>query len=134
MPNTKLCMRLSTFIFALVLLCAICAPPTGADSKLNIMTATTDLAALAQEIGGDKVNVESVARGYQDPHFVEAFLPHAGGEPGGGPEQRSPGPAVVVPVGNPMDDRLGVRLRVEMAAPVVPDVYRRIDYGATPQG
>jgi len=33
------------------------------------MTATTDLAALAQEIGGDKVTVESVARGYQDPHF-----------------------------------------------------------------
>src|SRR5260370_33623379 len=49
------------------------SPPAGrADSKLRIMTATTDLAALAQEIGGDKVEVESVARGYQDPHFVEA--------------------------------------------------------------
>ena len=72
MPNAKLCTRLTTFISALVLLCSICAPPAGADSKLNIMTATTDLAALAQEIGGDKVNVEAVARGYQDPHFVEA--------------------------------------------------------------
>lgn len=57
---------------ALTLFCAACPPPVGAESKLKIMTATTDLAALAQEIGGDKVEVESVARGYQDPHFVEA--------------------------------------------------------------
>ena len=34
--------------------------------------ATTDMAALAQEVGGDKINVESIAKGYQDPHFVEA--------------------------------------------------------------
>jgi zinc/manganese transport system substrate-binding protein len=72
MPNAKLYTGLTAFISALVLLGTICAPPTSADSKLNIMAATTDLAALAQEIGGDKVNVESVARGYQDPHFVEA--------------------------------------------------------------
>src|SRR6202795_984458 len=36
------------------------------------MTATTDLASLAQEVGGDKIEVESIARGYQDPHFVDA--------------------------------------------------------------
>ncbi|MBZ5654780.1 MAG: metal ABC transporter substrate-binding protein [Acidobacteriia bacterium] len=40
--------------------------------KMNVITATTDLAALAQEVGGDKVNIESMAKGYQDPHFVEA--------------------------------------------------------------
>src|SRR5947207_14628260 len=40
--------------------------------KLNVVTATTDLAALAQEVGGDKIKVESIAKGYQDPHFVEA--------------------------------------------------------------
>ena len=62
--------------------------------------------------------------------FPDPFLPHTGGEPGGGPEQRSPGPSVMVPVGNPMDDRLAVRLRVEMAAPVVPDVFRGIDHPA----
>jgi ABC-type Zn uptake system ZnuABC Zn-binding protein ZnuA len=43
-----------------------------AASKLQIMTATTDLASLAQEVGGDRVDVESIARGYQDPHFVDA--------------------------------------------------------------
>src|SRR5262245_28236710 len=41
-------------------------------SKLNVMATTEDLAALAREVGGDKVNVDSIARGYQDPHFVEA--------------------------------------------------------------
>jgi ABC-type Zn uptake system ZnuABC Zn-binding protein ZnuA len=44
----------------------------AAAKKLNVITATTDLASLAQEVGGDKINVESMARGYQDPHFVEA--------------------------------------------------------------
>ena len=40
-------------------------------AKLNVMTATEDLAALAREAGGDKVDVDSIAKGYQDPHFVE---------------------------------------------------------------
>src|SRR3974390_1698427 len=35
------------------------------------MTTTEDLAALAREVGGDKVTVDSIAKGYQDPHFVE---------------------------------------------------------------
>jgi zinc/manganese transport system substrate-binding protein len=47
-------------------------PGARAASKLQIMTATTDLASLAQEVGGDKIEVESIARGYQDPHFVDA--------------------------------------------------------------
>src|SRR5437868_14212627 len=55
---------LSAFVFAAAL-------PAQA-KKLNVMTATTDLASLTQEVGGDKIDVESVARGYQDPHYVEA--------------------------------------------------------------
>ncbi len=46
--------------------------PTAEAKKLNVVTATTDMAALAQEVGGDRVSVESIAKGYQDPHFVEA--------------------------------------------------------------
>jgi zinc/manganese transport system substrate-binding protein len=46
--------------------------PARAAGKLQVMTATTDLASLTQEVGGDKVDVESIARGYQDPHFVDA--------------------------------------------------------------
>ena len=46
--------------------------PASYAKKLNLVTATTDLAALAQEVGGDRVSVDSIAKGYQDPHFVEA--------------------------------------------------------------
>ena len=64
----------SGFVAALVLgLLLEAFLPVGAEAKkLNVVTATTDLAALTQEVGGDKVNVESIAKGYQDPHFVEA--------------------------------------------------------------
>ena len=40
--------------------------------KLNVMTATEDLASIAREVGGDHITVEAIAKGYQDPHFVEA--------------------------------------------------------------
>jgi zinc/manganese transport system substrate-binding protein len=46
------------------------APPARA--AVNVMTTTEDLADLTRQVGGDKVKVESIARGYQDPHFVEA--------------------------------------------------------------
>jgi zinc/manganese transport system substrate-binding protein len=63
--------RILAGLLALALLnCS--SPSTQAANKLSVMTATTDLAALVQEIGGDRVEVDSVARGYQDPHFVEA--------------------------------------------------------------
>lgn len=42
-----------------------------ASAKLNVVAATEDLAALAREVGGDRINVDSIAKGYQDPHFVE---------------------------------------------------------------
>jgi ABC-type Zn uptake system ZnuABC Zn-binding protein ZnuA len=42
-----------------------------AQSKVNVVTSTEDLASIAREVGGDRVNVTALARGYQDPHFVE---------------------------------------------------------------
>jgi len=48
------------------------ATVTHAQGKLNVITTTEDLAAIAREVGGDRIAVESIARGYQDPHFVEA--------------------------------------------------------------
>ena len=41
-------------------------------APLKIVTTTEDLAAIARDIGGDAVTVDAIARGYQDPHFVEA--------------------------------------------------------------
>src|SRR5262245_56074984 len=46
--------------------------PASAQGKITVITTTEDLAAIAREVGGDRVTVESIARGYQDPHFVEA--------------------------------------------------------------
>src|SRR5215470_11917116 len=48
------------------------AASVSAQSKLNVITTTEDLASIAREVGGDHISVESLARGYQDPHFVEA--------------------------------------------------------------
>ena len=41
-------------------------------AAVNVVATTEDLASLAREVGGDKVKVDALARGYQDPHFVEA--------------------------------------------------------------
>jgi zinc/manganese transport system substrate-binding protein len=53
----------------LALLVAACA--YQAAGKLNVISATEDLASIAAEVGGDRITVESIAKGYQDPHFVE---------------------------------------------------------------
>jgi ABC-type Zn uptake system ZnuABC Zn-binding protein ZnuA len=56
----------------LLLLTLVSALPRPAVAALSVVATTEDLAALAREVGGDKVKVEAIARGYQDPHFVEA--------------------------------------------------------------
>lgn len=43
----------------------------AANGKLNVVTTTSDLASITREIGGTLVDVTAIARGYQDPHFVE---------------------------------------------------------------
>jgi zinc/manganese transport system substrate-binding protein len=66
-------LRFTVTIAAMALLVsALFAARLQAASKLKVVTATTDLAALAEEVGGDRIDFESIARGYQDPHFVEA--------------------------------------------------------------
>ncbi len=42
-----------------------------AAAHLKVITTTTDLKALAEAVGGDRVQVESLIKGYQDPHNVE---------------------------------------------------------------
>lgn len=52
-------------------LCALLLAPS-AYGKLNVVATITDFGALAQEIGGDKVKVTSIAKGTEDSHFVDA--------------------------------------------------------------
>src|SRR5438046_3287095 len=48
------------------------AAAASAQGKLTVITSTEDLASIAREVGGDRITVEAIAKGYQDPHFVEA--------------------------------------------------------------
>jgi len=52
-----------------MLLMVAAARPSAA--ALRVVATTEDLASLAREVGGDKVTVVALARGYQDPHFVD---------------------------------------------------------------
>ncbi|MFQ5864761.1 MAG: metal ABC transporter substrate-binding protein [bacterium] len=47
-------------------------PTSFANSKIRVVTSLPDLADITKQIGGDKVDVFAIAKGYQDPHFVDA--------------------------------------------------------------
>src|SRR3954447_15424178 len=51
---------------------ALLAAASPAYAKLNVVATITDFGAIAQEIGGDKVKVTSIAKGTEDQHFVDA--------------------------------------------------------------
>lgn len=42
-----------------------------AHAKLNVVATTPDLGAIAKEIGGDKIELTTMARPTEDPHFVD---------------------------------------------------------------
>jgi zinc/manganese transport system substrate-binding protein len=56
--------------FALLAALALCAPRPAA-AALRVVSSIPTLGSLAKEVGGDRVDVESLGKGYQDPHFVE---------------------------------------------------------------
>lgn len=55
----------------ILLLSALLFFPSSAFAKLNVVTTIPTFAALAQEVGKDQIDVKSIARGDQDPHFLE---------------------------------------------------------------
>jgi len=57
--------------FVVTAAAAAAAGTLSAKGTLKVITSTEDMAALAREVGGDRIAVESLAHGYQDPHFVE---------------------------------------------------------------
>jgi len=48
----------------------------SAHAKLNVVATTWDLGAIAQEIGGDKIELLTLAKPTEDPHFVDANQLH----------------------------------------------------------
>ena len=55
----------------LIALALFAATNVFAADKLKVVTTLSDLASLTKEVGGDRVDVTAIARGYQNPHFVE---------------------------------------------------------------
>jgi zinc/manganese transport system substrate-binding protein len=45
---------------------------TTALAKLNVVATTPDIASIAKEIGGDHIDVTTLAKPTEDPHFVDA--------------------------------------------------------------
>ncbi|MBI2818516.1 MAG: zinc ABC transporter substrate-binding protein [Acidobacteria bacterium] len=72
MKKKNSCWHELRWAVAATLLWWISLGPQAVAKMVNVMTTTEDLASLAREVGGDHAKVESIARGYQDPHFVEA--------------------------------------------------------------
>ena len=52
-----------------MLVAAFCQP---ACAKLNVVATTPDLASIAREIGGDHIELTTLAKPTEDPHFVDA--------------------------------------------------------------
>src|SRR6266480_5434738 len=57
---------------AALALIAIAANRSPASAQLRVVATTPDLASVAREIGGDRVNVVALAKPTEDPHFVDA--------------------------------------------------------------
>ena len=60
------------FSSASAVIFAVGLASTAAEAQLKVVTSTSDLAAIAAEVGGTKVTTRHVSEGYQDPHYVEA--------------------------------------------------------------
>src|SRR5260370_17206130 len=56
----------------LLILCTILACAVSANAKLNVVATLPDFGSLAREIGGDKIDIVTLAKPTEDPHFVDA--------------------------------------------------------------
>jgi zinc/manganese transport system substrate-binding protein len=55
---------------------AIASGGASANAQIRVVATTPDLASVAKEIGGDKVNVVALAKPTEDPHYVDAKPSH----------------------------------------------------------
>jgi zinc/manganese transport system substrate-binding protein len=61
-------MHMRKLLIALVALVTLAG---RAEAKLHVVTTIETFADLARRVGGDRIDVTSLSRGYTDPHFVE---------------------------------------------------------------
>lgn len=56
----------------IIVLFALCVAPLAARADLDVFACEPEWAALAQEIGGERVDAESATTALQDPHYIQA--------------------------------------------------------------
>lgn len=56
----------------ILMICALLLQPMALQAKVNVVATLPVFGALAQEVGGDRVEITTLARGNQDPHFLDA--------------------------------------------------------------
>jgi ABC-type Zn uptake system ZnuABC Zn-binding protein ZnuA len=71
MNTIKFQLTFLSFCILGILLVQTPSPCLAAD-KLNVVTTTTNLASIAESVGGEHVSVASIGSGNEDPHFIEA--------------------------------------------------------------
>jgi len=62
-------MKVTTLLIGHLIIASACS---NALAKLNVVATTPDLAAIAREIGGDHIDITTLAKPTEDPHFVDA--------------------------------------------------------------
>src|SRR5256714_8305174 len=65
-------MKTSSLTTSAVAVCLCLTNTLTAQGRINVVATLPDYAALASEIGGDKVDVTVLAKPTEDPHFVDA--------------------------------------------------------------
>jgi zinc/manganese transport system substrate-binding protein len=60
--------NLLTALFTILLMATAA---NAAKAQIKVVTTLPDLASITKQVGGDKVDVFSIAKGYQNPHFVD---------------------------------------------------------------
>src|SRR5213594_1216422 len=55
-----------------LILSVICNLTFSSEARLNVVATLPDFASLAREVGGDKINIVTLAKPTEDPHFVDA--------------------------------------------------------------
>src|SRR5262245_47245007 len=70
-PSGALVRHLIAVVLVSLSVAGLLVGGAGAASKVRVVTSLPDLKALTEAVGGDRVEVESLARGPQNPHDIE---------------------------------------------------------------
>jgi len=71
MLQEKILQFVTILSFPIFLFFVLLNPGNAYAKKLKVITTSTDLKSIAEYIGGDKVKVESITKGYANPHKID---------------------------------------------------------------